>query len=139
MEEFINAEDAIFKNFVFISSNDSMYMEVDDMKFLQVINNLFSNAIKFKPDNGTITLTVEERENTILFILADTGIGIPEEFQAVLFDKFSKARRPGLRGEESTGLGMSIIKTLVGWHGGNIWFESAVNKGTTFYIELPKE
>jgi two-component system sensor histidine kinase VicK len=72
-------------------------------------------------------------------VVADTGIGVPAELQPVLFDKFSKARRPGLRGEESTGLGMSIIKTLVTWHGGKIWFSSEENKGTTFYIELPKE
>jgi two-component system sensor histidine kinase VicK len=139
MNEYKNAEDSIAKNFEFTYSSEPLYMEVDDTKFLQVINNLLSNAIKFTPDNGTIRLEVEEKGKTVLFTLSDNGIGIPAEWQPVLFDKFSKARRPGLRGEESTGLGMSIIKSLVTWHGGNIWFKSEENKGSTFYIELPKE
>jgi two-component system sensor histidine kinase VicK len=139
IDEYKNSEEAIAKNFVFVCSDEPILIEVDDTKFLQVINNLISNAIKFTPDYGTITLSVEEKSTTVLFVVKDTGIGIPEALQPVLFDKFSKARRPGLRGEESTGLGMSIIKTLVTWHGGTIWFESEEDKGTTFYIEIPKE
>ncbi|MDO1446355.1 PAS domain-containing sensor histidine kinase [Rhodocytophaga aerolata] len=139
MEEYKNSEHAIAKNFEFVYSNDPMLICIDDTKFMQVINNLFSNAIKFTPDHGTITLAVEEKEHTVLFVVKDTGIGIPAAWQPVLFDKFSIARRPGLRGEESTGLGMSIIKTLVNWHGGTIWFESEESKGTVFYIEIPKE
>jgi two-component system sensor histidine kinase VicK len=56
--------------------------------------------------------------------------------QPYLFDKFTKARRPGLKGEESVGLGMFIIKTIVELHEGKIWFESKENKGTTFFIEI---
>jgi two-component system sensor histidine kinase VicK len=56
----------------------------------------------------------------------------------VLFDKFTEASRLGLRGESSVGLGMSIIKNIVELHDGRIWFTSEVNKGTTFFIELPK-
>jgi two-component system sensor histidine kinase VicK len=69
--------------------------------------------------------------------VADTGIGIPAELQPIIFEKFTKARRPGLRGERTTGLGMSVIKTIVGLHKGHIRLESAEGKGTTFYIELP--
>jgi two-component system sensor histidine kinase VicK len=54
-----------------------------------------------------------------------------------LFEKFTSARRRGLKGEVSTGLGMSIIKTIVEWHGGSIWFKSEENVGTTFFIEIP--
>jgi two-component system, OmpR family, sensor histidine kinase VicK len=139
MEEYKGSENALSKNFVFTCSDDPLYMDIDDSKFMQVINNLLSNAIKFTPDNGTITMSVEEKEDTVLFVIKDTGIGIPAELQPVLFDKFSKARRPGLRGEESTGLGMSIIRTLVSWHNGKIWFESEENKGTSFFIEIPIE
>ena len=67
----------------------------------------------------------------------DTGVGIPEKFHEKLFEKFSTARRTGLKGEPSVGLGMSIIKTIIEWHEGKIWFESQQNKGTTFYIEIP--
>jgi two-component system sensor histidine kinase VicK len=59
--------------------------------------------------------------------------------QADLFEKFTRARRPGIRGEESVGLGMSIIKTIVEWHGGKIWFESREHQGSTFFVEIPKE
>ena len=59
------------------------------------------------------------------------------KFHETLFDKFSKARRPGIKGETSVGLGMSIIKTIVEWHHGQIWFESKVGVGTTFHIQIP--
>jgi two-component system sensor histidine kinase VicK len=139
IEEYKNSEEAIGKTFHFHFSHEPLILEIDDMKFMQIINNLVSNSIKFTPDNGNISLQIEEKENTVLFTVADDGIGIPADLQPVVFDKFSKARRPGLRGEESTGLGMSIIKNLVSWHGGKIWFESEENKGTTFYIELLKD
>ena len=68
----------------------------------------------------------------------DTGIGIPAVLQPHFFDRFTKARWPGLRGEKTTGLGMSIIKTIVELQQGRIWFASAENQGTTFFIELPR-
>jgi two-component system sensor histidine kinase VicK len=102
-----------------------------------VINNLISNSLKFTPDGGTISINLEERGEVVRISVSDTGIGIPEEYRESLFDKFSKARRPGLRGEASVGLGMSIIKTIVEWHQGKIWFDTEVNRGTTFCIEIP--
>ncbi|WP_115375869.1 sensor histidine kinase [Adhaeribacter pallidiroseus] len=85
-----------------------------------IIYQQYFNAIKFTPDQGTIALTLEERESTIFITVADNGIGIPESVQATLFDKFTKARRPGIRGEKSVGLGMSIIKNIVELHDGRI-------------------
>jgi len=102
------------------------------------INNLISNALKFTPDGGNIDLFVKENKEDIIISITDNGIGIPAKYHTTLFDKFSKARRPGLKGEPSTGLGMSIIKTIIEWHGGQIWFDSEENKGTTFYIRLPR-
>jgi two-component system sensor histidine kinase VicK len=114
-------------------------VEADEVKFMQVINNLISNAIKFTHDGGIITIRIEEKKNLILISIQDNGIGIPEHLQDGLFEKFTKARRPGIKGEPSVGLGMSISKTIVEWHKGRMWFESKEHKGTTFYIELPKE
>jgi two-component system, OmpR family, sensor histidine kinase VicK len=127
-------------SFKLVSSDPSIYAEVDSVKFFQVINNLISNAIKFTKDDGTITIGVEdkEQEDTVVITVEDNGIGIPKKYHQGLFDKFTKARRPGLRQEPSVGLGMSIIKTIVEWHKGRIWFESEENKGTKFYIEIPK-
>ncbi len=123
------------------SSDPSVYALVDEIKFFQVITNLISNAVKFTPDDGKITIRVEdqEKEGKVLITIQDNGIGIPKKYHASLFDKFTKARRPGLRQEPTTGLGMSIIKTIVQWHKGRIWFESKENQGTTFFVEIPKE
>ncbi|WP_190300387.1 sensor histidine kinase [Rufibacter hautae] len=123
----------------FIASADEIFVEIDDLKFMQVITNLISNALKFTPDGGSITVTVDEESEEVLVKVADTGIGIPEKLQDSLFEKFTPARRPGLKGEHSVGLGMSIVKTIVEWHRGVITFESTEGKGTTFYIRLPKK
>jgi two-component system sensor histidine kinase VicK len=137
MNDYYGVQDSVNLNFEFNYSNDQLYAEIDDSKFMQVFNNLISNSMKFTPDGGKIMINMEERQGTILISVADTGIGIPKEFHPHLFDKFNKARRPSLKGEPSVGLGMSIIKTIVDWHNGKIWFESEENKGTTFYIEIP--
>jgi two-component system sensor histidine kinase VicK len=137
MTDYYGVQDTSRLNFKFETNQEQIFAEIDDSKFMQVINNLISNSMKFTPDGGTITVTLEAKEETVLIIISDTGIGIPEEFQSRLFDKFTKARRPGLNGEEPVGLGMSIVKTIVEWHNGKIWFESVENQGTTFYIEIP--
>jgi len=126
------------KNIKFTSSAEQIYLRFDSMKFLQVINNLISNSIKFTADDGNIILRADEYENTVLISVADDGIGIPEELQAGLFDQLPGTLRPGLKGEESGGFGMGIIKAIVELHQGKIWFKSKIGIGTTFYIELPK-
>jgi two-component system sensor histidine kinase VicK len=116
---------------------DTMWLEVDDVKLLQVINNLISNAIKFTRAGGTINIKLEEAENALLVAVQDNGIGIPEELHPLLFDEFTKARRKGLKGEETIGLGLSISKKLIELMGGKLWFESKEGVGTTFFIDLP--
>jgi two-component system sensor histidine kinase VicK len=123
--------------FTLETSAPAIYASIDENKFMQVLNNLVGNAIKFTPTGGHIRVGLSEQPGHILVTVADDGVGIPEELHEGLFDKFTHARRPGLRGEKSTGLGMSIIHTIVQLHGGRIWFESAENQGATFFIELP--
>jgi two-component system sensor histidine kinase VicK len=137
-EEYLRNQDNLNKYITVTSNRTEIFASIDEDKFLQVINNLMSNALKFTREGGRISVTVEEQEHKILVNIADDGIGIPQRFHASLFDKFSEARRPGLNGERSTGLGMSIIKTIVEWHEGTITFTSAENEGRTFFIELPK-
>lgn len=139
IEQYKVSEQNLEKLFDFAASDDEIFAEIDEYKFNQVLNNLISNAIKFTHDGGKISIWVEGKEETALIRVADNGIGIPTKYHKNLFEKFSKATRPGLKGEPSVGLGMSIIKTIVEWHAGRIWFESEENKGTSFYIELPKE
>jgi len=126
------------KQFSFNCKSDRIYMQLDSMKFLQVLNNLISNAIKFTGEQGKITLSAQEMEKTVLISVADNGSGIPASMRSSLFDRGEQGLKRGLIGEESHGLGMGIIKAIVDLHGGQIWFETELNKGTVFYIMLPK-
>ncbi|WPP51690.1 PAS domain-containing sensor histidine kinase [Catalinimonas niigatensis] len=139
MDQYQEEEQMVGKTFYFEASSDAISMRIDDAKFMQVINNLLSNAIKFTQEGGVITVRVLEEDDHVLITVEDDGVGIPKHLQEGLFDRFSKARREGLKGEPSTGLGMSIIKNIVEWHKGKIWFESKEQKGTIFYIKLPKK
>lgn len=139
MNQYKGSERSVAKTFNFTTSDEEIFVEADDYKFGQVINNLISNSIKFTHDGGTISVSVEDRKGKVLITVSDNGIGIPEKYHNGLFEKFTTARRAGIKGEPSTGLGMSIIKTIIDWHNGTIRFESKENEGTTFYIELPKE
>lgn len=139
VETYLETENGPDIKFDLKANQDQIYADIDEDKFLQVINNLISNALKFTPKGGTITISMEKKPKTILISVSDTGIGIPKAFHDTLFEKFTDARRSGLKGQPSTGLGMSIIKTIVEWHGGAIWFHSEENVGTTFFIEIPNE
>lgn len=126
------------KDFRFQSSDEKIYLFLDSMKFIQVINNLISNSIKFTQYQGIIEVSVQQKKHAVVVSVADNGIGIPDDLKPNLFSHRNSVMRPGLNGEESGGLGMNIIKSIVELHGGKIWFESEVGRGTTFFIELPK-
>lgn len=138
VEEYQVMKEELGLDVVCRAPDNPVFVALDEDKFMQVIQNLILNALKFTPQGGTITLDLVEEERQVIVSVADTGIGIPAKDHTTLFDKFSDARRKGLHGEKSTGLGMSIIKTIVEWHGGKVWLESEENVGTTFYISLPK-
>ncbi len=137
IELYKKSADVLSRKFILKSPHKNLYLQVDGLKLMQAINNLISNAIKFTKDNGTIEITVKSRRSSVLITVRDDGIGIPNDLHPYLFDKFTRARRNGLRGEETTGLGMATIKALVELHNGKIWFESEEGKGSIFYMELP--
>lgn len=139
MEEYQRSERHTHLHFSCALPPVPVYVSMDINKFQQVINNLVSNAIKFTPDGGHITLHLEQEGARALVRVTDNGVGIPAALQPVLFDKFTPARRPGLRGEKTTGLGMSIIQTIVELHHGRITFNSTEGQGSTFTLELPAE
>lgn len=112
-----------------------------DRKLLRrVIINLVSNALKYTPERGSITVTAEDKEGAVEFSVADTGYGISREDQEFLFTKFYRTR--GADGKKTkipgTGLGLAITKQAVELHGGKIWVESEKGKGSTFRVSLPK-
>ena len=113
-------------------------VRLNETEFARVIRNLISNAIKFTPSGGEIRIkTLLLPGSKVSIEISDSGIGISKELLPIIFDKFSKARREGIDGEKSTGLGMWIVKHIVSLHGGEISVKSLENNGTTFTIVLP--
>jgi two-component system sensor histidine kinase VicK len=137
MQQYQETEQLTQLHFEYAPSEQPFYVNFDINKLQQVLNNLVSNAIKFTPDGGHICVRLERHGANARFTVADTGVGIPAAVQPLLFDKFTKARRLGLRGEKTTGLGMSVIQTIVSLHQGRIWVESTEGHGTTMYVEIP--
>lgn len=106
-------------------------------RLVQVFTNLISNAAKFSRENGVVTLAVVEGDGHVLISVADTGIGIPEEFKTRIFNKFAQADGSDSKAKGGTGLGLNITKSLVERMDGRIWFESEAGVGTTFFVEMP--
>ncbi|MFA5879112.1 MAG: ATP-binding protein [Candidatus Margulisiibacteriota bacterium] len=113
---------------------------VDRDKLIQIITNLISNAYKFTPEGGNISVKVdyhEENDDVIKVSVQDSGIGISKKNQVRLFQKFTQVDTSLTRKVEGTGLGLVISKELIELHGGKIWLDSEENKGTTFSFILP--
>lgn len=113
----------------------------DNLRLQQIITNLVGNAIKFT-ERGSVILKVEEENRTeekveIHFIISDTGIGIPEEKQKLIFEAFTQADSSVSRQFGGTGLGLSISSSLVELFGGKIWVESQIGKGSDFHFIIP--
>ncbi|MBN1937739.1 MAG: response regulator [Anaerolineae bacterium] len=103
----------------------------------QVVKNLVGNAIKYTPERGHIRVSAEERDGQILVHVRDSGIGISAADQAQLFERFFRIRRPETDDIPGTGLGLAITKTIIEQHGGRIWVESELNRGSTFTFLVP--
>jgi len=101
---------------------------------IRVLENLISNAVKYT-DSGTISCHVSALDGKIKFVIEDTGAGIPLRFYDQIFDKFVKAPVKGV--QKGSGLGLAICRSVIESHGGEIWFESQVGKGTTFSFTVP--
>jgi signal transduction histidine kinase len=109
--------------------------EADEHRMKQVLFNLISNAIKYTPAGGSITLEARREEPWILLTVADNGIGIPEADKVRVFGKFERAGNPSR--QAGAGLGLSLVKSFIELHGGTIEIESAPGKGTRISCRLP--
>ncbi|MGE5174150.1 MAG: ATP-binding protein [Betaproteobacteria bacterium] len=111
----------------------------DRDRLIQVTTNILSNSIKFTPQMGKITLTVncEKTPPQILVSIADTGIGIPEQDHRLIFEKFRRSGDILTSNIEGTGLGLAISRQIVNYHGGAIWVNSKPGEGSTFTFTLP--
>jgi signal transduction histidine kinase len=106
----------------------------DRDRLLQVLENLVSNAERFTPRGGRITIGAKQRDSDVLFWVSDTGSGIDAAALPYLFDRFSAERKIDQRG---TGFGLPIVKGIVEAHGGRVWAESNRGTGSTFFFTLP--
>jgi signal transduction histidine kinase len=107
----------------------------DTVQIGQVFANLLSNALKYTPAGGEISIFAETLLDHVWFIIADTGRGIPADYQPYVFDRFFRV--PGQENQSGTGLGLAIVKDIVQAHGGTVKVESTVGKGSTFMFTLP--
>jgi PAS domain S-box-containing protein len=111
----------------------------DRVRVRQILFNLLSNAVKFTPEGGHIRVEAHQREEFVEVSVSDTGVGISPEEQAAVFDKFYQVGNTTKGVREGTGLGLAITQSLVEAHGGRIWLESEVGKGSRFTFTIPFE
>ncbi|MEP6985136.1 MAG: ATP-binding protein, partial [Chloroflexota bacterium] len=114
--------------------------KADPDQFGQALVNLVENAIKFTNKGGQVTIRVRLENSNLRFEIADTGIGIPLELQEHVFERFWRGGQRGQQGAEyitGTGLGLSLVKTIVENHNGEIWLTSTPGIGTVFYVDIP--
>ncbi len=109
----------------------------DRGRLAQVLTNLLENAVKYSPMGGAVRVTVERRGAEAIVAVADSGIGIPEDQQEHLFERFFRARNAPISGFGGLGLGLYICRDIVHRHGGRIWVESELEHGATFHVALP--
>ncbi|MGF1495197.1 MAG: ATP-binding protein [Elainellaceae cyanobacterium] len=119
-------------------SRDCDRFTADPYRLRQIVVNLLSNAIKFTPQFGKVCLRVFADNTVVVIRVQDTGIGIPEHFQTIIFEKFRQLDSSYRREYEGTGLGLALTKQLVELHGGWIDCDSTVNVGTVFTVTLPR-
>jgi signal transduction histidine kinase len=108
----------------------------DRHRLSQVLKNLLVNALKFT-DEGSISISAKQKKNHIHIEVKDTGIGISKDEVNKVFNKFYQAYTGDDRKNEGTGLGLFICREIVQKHKGEIWVESEIGKGSTFYIKIP--
>ena len=111
--------------------------EGDERKFKQIVLNLMTNAVKFTPEGGMVTLAARRLDGAYVFSVKDTGIGIAAGDQEKIFEEFRQVGTDYARKAEGTGLGLTLTRKLVELHGGTIGVESAPNQGSTFTFTLP--
>jgi len=112
-------------------------MVADERKLKQVVVNLLTNAVKFTPDGGTVSLRAARENGEVRLSVHDTGIGIAPEDQERIFEEFQQATHQGDQSREGTGLGLTLSKRMVELHGGTLSVSSTPGKGSTFTVALP--
>jgi signal transduction histidine kinase len=108
----------------------------EERKIKQILLNLLSNAAKFTPEGGRISLTAGQTDGMVQIAVTDTGVGIAPEDQAAIFEEFRQVGHDESRKQEGTGLGLTLAKKFVELHGGRIWVESEPGRSSTFTLPV---
>ncbi len=117
-------------------AEDMPKAKFDRAKIIQVLTNLVSNAIKYTPEKGRVSVSIQHQNEDLIITVSDTGMGIPKETLPKIFERFYRVKRHGKQ-IQGTGLGLAIVHKIVMMHGGRIEVESEVDRGTTFTVFLP--
>lgn len=112
-------------------------VEADQALLHQAVYNLVENAIKYTPKGGEVTLNLLPAPDTLTFAIKDSGIGIPPDDMKRLFEKFYRGTHREALVQRGTGLGLAIVKSIAERHGGKVWAESELGKGSTFFLQIP--
>ena len=124
---------------LFDTNVEEKIIACDPLMMERIMLNLLSNAIKFTDNNGYIMVDVEEKEESVVITVKDTGIGIREDKIKEIFDRFIQVNKTTIREHEGSGIGLSLVKALVEMHKGKIYIKSEYGKGSEFIIELPNK
>ena len=114
-----------------------MPVRIDPERILQVLRNLLGNAVKFTPNGGLVRIAAKPADGKLAISVKDSGPGIAAESLTSIFEKFNQGSRQSPYTRQGTGLGLAIAKTIITTHGGKIWAESELGKGSTFVFVLP--
>jgi two-component system phosphate regulon sensor histidine kinase PhoR len=109
----------------------------DRDRLIQVTSNLLNNAVKYSPGGGTVTVTTTFDDREIELSVTDQGVGIPAADLDRVFQPYTRVEHPNVAQVAGTGLGLPIVRQIVELHGGQVWVESELGKGSTFHVRLP--
>lgn len=126
------------QNISITAQPSEIIVQADEDGLIRVITNLLSNAIKFSPPGGVISIEVIEHPEVVEFNVTDEGPGVPEDFKAVIFERFKQVQASDHKQKKGTGLGLAICKGLVEDHGGTIGVRDAAKRGSTFWFQIPR-
>ena len=121
-----------------LPTDNLLTLEADPSLLQQAIYNLVENAIRYTPVHGKVQVNVQERLDSVLFTIQDTGIGIAPIDQPRMFEKFYRIGQRDTNQQRGSGLGLAIVKSIADRHNGRVWLESQLGKGSIFYLEIPR-
>jgi signal transduction histidine kinase len=123
--------------FIVMPTSVTSLVNIEDIRFLQILANFLSNAAKFSKPDTDVLIKLNQIDSFVRVSVVDTGVGLSEESKSHIFEKFYQADSSDTRKKGGTGLGLAITKEIVERMGGRVGFFSTLGEGSTFYAEFP--